>query len=105
PGTKGAFLDYIIADPMLIPSENRRFYSEQVAYLPHAYMPTDHKRVVSRKLPSRAEAGLPDEGFVFACHHPATKIGPRLFDVWARLLREVDGSILWLRAKRSQVVI
>jgi len=104
PGTKGAFLDYIIADPMLIPPENRPFYSEQAVYLPHTYMPTDSKRADSAKMFSRADAGLPETGFVFACHHPAGKIGPEMFDIWMRLLHAVDGSVLWFRGTRRAVI-
>jgi protein O-GlcNAc transferase len=105
PGTKGApFFDYIIADPILIPDEHRAFYVENIAYLPNTYMPTDRKRPIATKTPSRIEEGLPETGFVFACHHPAHKLSPEMFDIWMRLLRLVDGSVLWLRANSSAVI-
>ena len=99
PGTMGTpFIDYIIADPIIIPPENRIHYSEKVVELPHGYMPAGRKRVTPAKSPERAEAGLPDNAFVFASFNYIYKIGPELFDIWMRLLREIDGSVLWLRS-------
>jgi protein O-GlcNAc transferase len=98
PGTMGlAFYDYIIADRVLIPAEHQIHYSEQVVYLPHTYMPNDRKRAIAENTPTRAEAGLPETGFVFACHNAEHKIGPEIFDVWMRLLQKIDGSVLWLK--------
>ena len=97
PGTTGApFMDYIIADRIVIPEENRVHYSEQVVYLPHAYQANDRKRRIAEHTPTRAEAGLPDTGFVFACFNHTHKIGPEMFGIWARLLQRIEGSVLWL---------
>ena len=98
-GTMGVpFFDYIIADRVLIPEQNRIYYSEQVVYLPHSYMPNDRKRPIAESTPTRIEAGLPETGFVFACHNALHKIGPDMFDVWMRLLQSVEGSVLWLKS-------
>ena len=98
PGTMGgSFIDYIVADSMVIPEEHQLHYSEKVVYLPHAYLPNDRKRPIAERTPSRTEAGLPETGFVFACHSDAYKITPEMFDVWMRLLGAVEGSVLWLR--------
>ena len=35
-------------------------------------------------------------GFVFCCFNNSYKLTPQLFDVWMRLLRQVEGSVLWL---------
>jgi protein O-GlcNAc transferase len=97
PGTMGApFIDYIIADKMVIPEEHRIHYSEQVVYLPHAYQANDRMRRIAEKTPSRAEAGLPDTGFAFACFNNTHKIGPEIFSIWVRLLQQIEGSVLWL---------
>jgi predicted O-linked N-acetylglucosamine transferase (SPINDLY family) len=96
-GTMGAsFMDYVIADRIVIPEAHRVHYAEKVVYLPHTYMPNDAKREIART-PSRGEAGLPESGFVFACHNQEYKLGPEIFDVWMRLLRAVEGSVLWLK--------
>jgi protein O-GlcNAc transferase len=99
PGTMGVpFMDYIIADQVVIPKEHQIHYSEKVVYLPHTYLPNDRKRRIAETTPSRTEAGLPDAGFVFASHNAAHKISPEIFDVWMRLLQTVEGSVLWLRS-------
>ncbi len=97
-GTMGVpFIDYIIADRVVIPGEHQIYYSEKVVYLPHTYLPADNKRVISETMPSRIEENLPEAGFVFVCFNDPYKIGPETFDVWMRLLRAVEGSVLWLR--------
>ena len=97
PGTMGApYIDYIIADRIVIPEEHRVDYSEKVIYLPDAYQANDRKRRIAEKTPTRAEAGLPEHGFVFASFNNTYKIGPEIFDIWMRLLRDVEDSALWL---------
>lgn len=97
PGTLGApYIDYIIADETLIPQESRQFYTEKIVYLPHSYQVNDSQRVISDRVFSRAELGLPEQGFVFACFNNGYKILPQIFDIWMRLLKQVEGSVLWL---------
>jgi len=97
PGTSGApHLDYIIADRILIPEQDRRFFSEQVAYMPETYQANDSKRAVAQRTPTRADAGLPENAFVFCCFNNNYKILPDVFDIWMRLLHGVEGSVLWL---------
>jgi len=96
PGTQGAdYIDYIIADACVIPEDQRQYYSEQVAYLPDTFMPTE-RWAIDARTPTRAEAGLPEGGFVFCCFNTPYKIAPEVFDIWMRLLRQVEGSVLWL---------
>ena len=97
PGTMGAkFIDYIIADPVVIPVEQRRFYSERIIYLPHSYQPNDNKRPIATTKTTRADVGLPESAFVFCCFNNNYKISPAEFEIWMRLLQKVDGSVLWL---------
>lgn len=97
PGTMGAdFIDYIIADDVTIPAEARNFYSETIAALPHSYQVNDDQRRISEAPVSRVECGLPEDGFVFCCFNNGYKISPDAFAIWMRLLREVEGSVLWL---------
>jgi protein O-GlcNAc transferase len=96
--TMGAdFIDYIIADPVLIPRDHEQYYSEQVLRLPNTFMPTDNTREISACQITRADVGLPDEAFVFCCFNNNFKISPREFDIWMRVLTQVEGSVLWLR--------
>ena len=97
PGTSGAgFVDYIIADRTIIPPDQAQFFSEQVVYLPDSYQANDDKRRIASRTPTRREAGLPDDGTVFCAFNNAYKITPPIFDIWMDLLREVEGSVLWL---------
>jgi predicted O-linked N-acetylglucosamine transferase (SPINDLY family) len=96
-GTMGArFIDYIIGDNVVIPSEYEQYYSERVVWLPDSYQVNDSKKVISPNTPAKADVGLPDEGFVFCCFNNNFKITPPIFDVWMRLLKKVDASVLWL---------
>jgi predicted O-linked N-acetylglucosamine transferase (SPINDLY family) len=105
PGTMGApFIDYIIADRVLIPDHLRDFYTEKVIRVPGAYQVNDQNRDVPPSTPSRAALGLPDHAFVFCCFNNNYKITPKLFDVWMRLLQRVDGSVLWLLADSDRVI-
>jgi predicted O-linked N-acetylglucosamine transferase (SPINDLY family) len=97
PGTLGApYFDYVLADRTVIPDGERQFYREQVAYLPDAYQANDSRRTLPERRPSRREAGLPDEGVVFACFNATHKILPAMFEVWMRIMRGVPESVLWL---------
>jgi predicted O-linked N-acetylglucosamine transferase (SPINDLY family) len=97
PGTLGVnYIDYLIADPILIPSEQQKFYSERIAYLPDTYVPTDSKREISNRTFDRTELGLPPDGFVFCCFNNTYKLNPRMLDSWSRIMKKVSGSMLWL---------
>jgi predicted O-linked N-acetylglucosamine transferase (SPINDLY family) len=97
PGTVGAdYIDYLIADPTLIPEEQRGCYTEKISYLPHTYQVNDTLRTIADRTFTRQEAGLPEEGFVFCCFNNNWKITPGVFDLWMQLLQQVSGSVLWL---------
>lgn len=97
PGTMGAdYIDYIVADRCVIPKQHFSCYTEKVVYLPDAYQVNDSKCVISARMPTRAEAGLPERGFVFCSFNNSYKISPMVFDAWMRMLGKVEGSLLWL---------
>jgi predicted O-linked N-acetylglucosamine transferase (SPINDLY family) len=97
PGTMGApYIDYLVADATLVPDEHRRHYAERIAYLPHCYQPNDTRRAIAPRSYARGELDLPAAGFVFCCFNNSYKILPELFARWMRILRQVDGSVLWL---------
>jgi protein O-GlcNAc transferase len=97
PGTMGAdYMDYIVGDKTVIPPEHRRHYSEKVICLPDCFMPNDSKRVIANTEITRANLGLPPNGFVFCCFSNSYKILPERFDSWMRILKRVDNSVLWL---------
>jgi protein O-GlcNAc transferase len=97
PGTMGArYIDYIIADRVVIPDNQRQFYSEKPVFLANSYLVSDARRPIAGKAFTRAELGLPSTGFVYCCFNSNYKITPRVFDCWMRILRQVEGSVLWL---------
>jgi len=99
PGTVGApFMDYMIADEVVIPQGHEPYFSEKIIRLPGSYQVNDDQREIAPIAPSRAECGLPDRGFVFCSFNANYKITPSEFDIWMRLLHAVEGSVLWLLA-------
>lgn len=105
PGTIGAdYFDYIIADRIIIPSELQSCYSEKVVYLPNSYQVNDRRRLISDRSFTRLELGLPEKGFIFCCFNNNFKIHPVTFDGWMRILKAVDGSVLWLFQDNTWVV-
>jgi protein O-GlcNAc transferase len=97
PGTTGApFIDYLLADRFVVPENDRPFYSESLVYLPDAYQVNDGKREIAQLAMTRADAGLPADGFVFCCFNNSFKIAPPVFRIWMCLLAKVPGSVLWL---------
>ena len=97
PGSMAAkFIDYIVADPVIIPEQQRKHYSESVIYMPNSYQPTDNMRKILHTHTTRADFGLPKEAFIFCCFNNNYKISPYEFDIWMRTLSKVPGSVLWL---------
>jgi protein O-GlcNAc transferase len=104
PGTLGAeYIDYIIADSVLVSSDDHSAYTERVVCLPDSYQVNDSRYDIAERTPSRAELGLPENGFVFCCFNNSFKITEALFAVWMRLLTDVPGSVLWLADTRAEV--
>jgi protein O-GlcNAc transferase len=97
PGTMGAsYIDYIIGDQVVIPDDCRNSFSEKIAILPNTYQVNDRGRSISDKIISRPDVGLPSKGFMFCCFNNNYKITPRVFNSWMRILKQVEGSVLWL---------
>ena len=96
PGTMGTpYHHYIIADEAIIPPGTELYYSEKVLRLP-CYQPNDRKRVIASQTPSRAEAGLPEDAFVYCCFNGTHKITRFNFLRWLDILKRVPNGVLWL---------
>jgi protein O-GlcNAc transferase len=97
PATMGApFIDYVIADKIVLPFAEQPHWTERIVHLPDCYQVNDSRRKIAAATPSRRDAGLPESGFVFCSFNNNYKITSQVFDVWMRLLRSVEGSVLWL---------
>ncbi len=104
PATMGSgFTDYILGDATVTPVGLEAAYSEKIIRLPFSYQVNDSKRPIAPETPTRAEAGLPETGFVFCCFNASYKIEPSIFDIWMRLLKQVPGSVLWLYKPKEAV--
>lgn len=105
PGTVGGdFLDYILADATVLPMDQQHFYDEKIIHLPDSYQANDDRRVIAPETPSRAEAGLPADGFVYCCFNNSYKIKPEIFASWMLIMAAVPGSVLWLLANDSDSI-
>ena len=97
PGTTGAsFIDYLIGDATVAPFEHQPWFSEQLVHLPDTFFPAEAPPASGPVL-TRAEAGLPETGFVFCAFNGSWKITRPVFEAWMRLLKALPGSVLWLR--------
>lgn len=97
PGTLGSrYIDYVVGDSIIIPPGDDKFYTEKVVRLPVCLMPFDSTAKFLAAVPSRAEEGLPENGFVFCNFNKTDKITPAIFARWMTILKSVPQSVLWL---------
>lgn len=102
PGTLASpCFDYAIVDEVVVPQREREHYTENLIFMPHSYQCTDNERPVSEKKTSRADWGLPAQSTVFCCFNHSAKICPEVFGIWMNVLRNVEGSVLWLLASNK----
>jgi predicted O-linked N-acetylglucosamine transferase (SPINDLY family) len=87
--------DYILGDPVVLPVEDAPCFDEQIAQLPHCYLPLDATRPIP-PAPQRAAQGLPEQAFVFCSFNNAYKLNPPVFDLWCSILARAPDSVLWL---------
>jgi len=98
PGTMGSpYHHYMVADPVIVPEGQERFYSEKIVRLA-CYQPNDRKRVVAAERPTRLGAGLPEKAFVYCCLNGMQKLTAITFQRWMTILEAVPDSVLWLLA-------
>jgi len=101
PGTLGAsYIQFMIADQVVVPLESAVHYSEKMIYMPHSYFVNDYAQsshyVYKQDRPQRHDFGLPEDCFVFACFNQLYKIDEHIFKVWMSILKRVHNSVLWL---------
>ena len=96
PGTSGAaWIDYVIADRVVLPDALRAHFSEAVARLPRCFQPSDPTRRVGEP-PSREACGLPAEGPVFVSFNNSYKLNAGSVQRMLAVLRAVPDATLWL---------
>jgi len=97
PGTLGAdWVEYLIGDPVLTPMAHAADFSEKLVQLPLCYEPTDEQREHPETTATRADVGLPEDAFVYACFNQSYKISEDVFTRWCHILHRVPNAVLWL---------
>ena len=105
-GTMGSdFMNYIIADKVLIDQTTRKYYQEKVIFMPNSYQPNDNTRLISETKTSRSDHGLKDSDFVICCFNNTYKITKYEFDIWLKILKKIDNAVLWLLDGSEEVKI
>lgn len=104
PGTMAApYMDYLIADRIVVPEAQQAHYTENIARMPDCFQANDDRRRIAAHQLTRTAAGLPDSGFVFCCFNNSYKITPPVFTQWLTLLQSLPGSVLWLLSEHPAV--
>lgn len=96
PGTSGAaFMDYLIADEIVVPPGHEDGYAETVLRLDGCYQPNDRNRPVPRRKP-RQHYGLGPDWQMLANFSQNYKFTPAMFGHWCEILRRDERRRLWL---------
>ena len=95
--TSGAnFIDYVIVPDMGVPEEYKHHWSEPIIRLPFWCQARYKDNYISERHITRKDMGLPEQGFVFCSFNNNYKLSPVEFDIWMRLLKKVENSVLWI---------
>jgi len=96
-GTGLAAMDYLLADPVLVPRSERHLLAEQVIDLPNflGYRMPDELSA-PRDPPALAQGHV-----TFGWFNRLAKISDRVLALWAAILRAVPGSRLLLKDARA----
>ena len=102
PASTGSGLnDYVIVDRIVLPPEYAGDFGEKPVWMPDSYQVNDCRQPIAEEIPVRADLGLPESGFVYACFNNVYKIEPEVFRAWMRILARVPRSVLWLYVGRT----
>jgi protein O-GlcNAc transferase len=96
------FIDYLIADDIVVPETHASYYSEKLIRLPHCYQmhPGEYMEMDSLP-PKRSDWGLPEHDFIFCCFNQPYKIDYPVFSIWTRILGRIPRSVLWLYGENT----
>jgi predicted O-linked N-acetylglucosamine transferase (SPINDLY family) len=90
-------MDYLLGDPHVLPSDAQTYYTERLWRLPDSYLcfTPPAERVDIGPLPLATQGHI-----TFGCFNHLMKMNDGVIDVWARILRAVPHSRLFLKAKQ-----
>ena len=99
-----SYMDYIIADQVVIPEKNQKFFKEKIIYLPFFYQISDDKKKISNKNYTYKDFNLPTDKFIFCCFNNILKINPYIFSLWMRILKKNENSVLWVKSSKPNII-
>ncbi|MGE7370805.1 glycosyl transferase [Neorhizobium sp. NPDC001467] len=104
PGTTvNVDLDYVIGDHKVLPDRAKPHYWEKFCRMPECYQPNNPNQPAAQTgMFTRAEAGLPQDAFVFASFNATRKISLRTINLWIRVLKATPGSVIWIMVKSRE---
>ena len=98
------YMDYIIADEVVIPEKNQKFFKEKIIYLPSFYHISNDKKKISNKNYTYKNFNLPSDKFIFCCFNNILKINPYIFGLWMKILKKNENSVLWLKSNKTNII-
>ena len=99
-----SYMDYIIADQVVIPEKNQKFFKEKIIYLPSFYQISNDKKKISNKNYTYKDFNLPSDKFIFCCFNNILKINSNIFSLWMKILKKNKNSVLWLKSNKTNVI-
>ncbi len=97
----GSFMDYIIADKILIPDSHKKFFAEKVIHMPNCYQANPKSLKISNKKLNKTDFGLPENEIIFCNFNASYKITPKMFTAWTNIMKKVPNSVLWLMGTKE----
>jgi len=95
--------DYILTDKKMFSDDLRPHFSEEPLFMERSMFPMA-KMDVSEYPPTRRDMELPQDAIVLASFNTVYKIEPDIFDIWMKILREAENTVLWLFEGSGDVV-
>ena len=95
-------MDYIISDPNLIRSDEEKFYSEKVIYLPkiwNCHCGFDFERI------ENPPPFIKNDYFTFGSFNSFDKINSDVIEVWSNILKKINNSKLILKTSKTKHAI
>jgi len=96
--TGSTFIDYILADSVLINKDLEKFYTEKIIYLPHYQANSPNKKISTTNF-SKNNYQFPLGSFVFASFNNNFKISYKTFNSWINILNKVKRSVMLIYVK------
>lgn len=90
-----ASMDFVLADPVSVPPQEERFFTEKVIRLPHTrycFSPLQ-VQLAERQLPSAQQQVV-----TFGCYQTLAKINDRVLRAWAQVLAAAPTALLRIRS-------